>query len=444
MSVVIIGAGVAGLAALHTLRRAGVDAICLEASDRAGGRVASLRRDGFILDTGAQFFFRYYDTCFGLCSELGLGGDIRPFPFRAGLPDPRSRNRVTPVLATIRPKTWPRTLLDLVGFRGVSLRSIRELLPLIPTLAARHGQLRFTRAADTLDLDTETLAAYTLRRCGSEALERIIQPVASCMTLGEPEELGAGYGLALFWYMINGLFTLRSGIGSISERLHETHLDRVRLSTPVKKIVIEKNAVRGVETAQGFMRADAVVCAVTATKALELMPGLPPSMAGPLRTARYSQSCHVMFGLEKRLLPRGWYAIALPRRSGSPMAGLTDSSIKSPAYAPEGAGLVHCFTYGRHAAEMMGMRDDAIVRALVADIRRYAPAMPDRALFTEICRFREAVCTAPAGMLTAMQRMKKESYRDVGGLALAGEYLHMPSVDGALRSGVDAAESLLG
>ena len=443
MSVIVIGAGAAGLAALHALRKAGVDAICLEAGDRAGGRVASLRRDGFILDTGAQFFFRYYDTCLGLCRELGLGGDILPFPFRAGLPDLGPRNRVTPVLATIRPKTWPRTLVDLAGFRGVSLRSIRELLPLVPTLAARHGRLRFTRAADTLDLDAETLAAYTLRRCGSEALERIIQPVASCMTLGEPEDMAAGYGLALFWYMINGLFTLRNGIGSISERLHEAHRDRVRFSTPVKRIVIEKGAVRGVETAKGFMQADAVVCAVTATKALELMPGLPPSMAGPLRTAKYSQSCHVIFGLEKRLLPRGWYAIALPRRSGSPMAGFTDSSIKSPAYAPAGAGLVHCFTYGRHAAELMNMKDDAIARALRADIRRYAPSMPDRPLFTEICRFREAVCTAPAGMLTAMQRMKKESYRDVRGLALAGEYLHMPSVDGALRSGIDAAESLL-
>ncbi|HQL83028.1 MAG TPA: NAD(P)/FAD-dependent oxidoreductase, partial [Spirochaetota bacterium] len=385
MGVVIIGAGVAGLAALHALRKAGVDAVCLEASDRAGGRVASLRRDGFILDTGAQFFFRYYDTCFGLCRELRLGGDIRSFPFRAGLPDLGPRNRVTPVLATIRPGTVPRTLLDLLRFRGVSLRSVRELLPLIPTLAARHRSLRFTRAADTLDLDTENLAEYTLRRCGTEALERIIQPVASCMTLGEPEELGAGYGMALFWYMINGLFTLRNGIGSISERLHEAHRDRVRFVTPVRRIVIEKNEVRGVETARGLIQADAVVCAVTATKALELMPGLPPSLAGPLRTARYSQGCHVMFGLEKRLLPRGWYAIALPRRSGSPMAGFTDSSIKSPAYAPEGAGLVHCFTYGKHAAEMMGMKDDAVVRALVADIRRYAPSMPDRPLFTEIC-----------------------------------------------------------
>jgi hypothetical protein len=46
-------------------------------------------------------------------------------------------------------------------------------------------------------------------------------------------------------------------------------------------------------------------------------------------------------------------------------------------------------------------------------------------------------------MLTAMQHMKENSYHDVRGLALAGEYLYMPSVDGAIRSGMDAAESLL-
>ena len=125
------------------------------------------------------------------------------------------------------------------------------------------------------------------------------------------------------------------------------------------------------------------------------------------------------------------------------MSGFADSSIKSPLYAPEGAGIVNCFTYGAHAVEMNGMRDDKVVRALIDDIKKYVPSMPNRPLFAEIYRYDEAVCTAGPGMLTAMHRMKERHYRDISGLALAGEYMHMPSVDGAVRSGIDAAESLL-
>lgn len=443
MKTIIIGAGVSGLAALHTLRKAGVDAVCLEAAGKAGGRVASVRRDGFILDTGAQFFFRYYDTCFGLCRELGLGGDIVPFPFRAALPDLENHNRLTPILASVRVPDLPRVLMDLLRFRGVTLRSIRELLPLLPTLASRNRSLRFIRPGDNLDLDRESLAEFTIRKGGVEALERILQPVACCMTLGQPEELGAGYGLGLFWYMINGLWTLSNGIGTVSERLHERYRERIRCSTPVSRVVIEKGRVKGVETASGFMDADGVICATTATKALQLIPGLPASMAAPLRTAKYSRCCHVMLALEKRLLPPGWYAVALPRRTGSTMAGFADSSIKSSRYAPAWGGIVNCFTHGRHAAEMNRMSDEQAVQLVTDDIKKYVPSMPDRPLFAEVCRYDEAVCTAAPGMLTAMEEMKARHYRDVQGLALAGEYLYMPSVDGAIRSGIDAAESLL-
>lgn len=52
--VVVIGAGLSGIAATRNLQSAGVDVVLLEASDRVGGRVASDQIDGFILDRGFQ------------------------------------------------------------------------------------------------------------------------------------------------------------------------------------------------------------------------------------------------------------------------------------------------------------------------------------------------------------------------------------------------------
>ncbi len=58
--VLIVGAGLAGLNAAITLQSAGVDVTVIEASDRAGGRVASEVIDGFICDRGFQLINAQY------------------------------------------------------------------------------------------------------------------------------------------------------------------------------------------------------------------------------------------------------------------------------------------------------------------------------------------------------------------------------------------------
>ena len=60
MSTVVIGAGLAGLNAALTLEKAGKEVTLLEASDRAGGRVATDVVDGFLLDRGFQLINANY------------------------------------------------------------------------------------------------------------------------------------------------------------------------------------------------------------------------------------------------------------------------------------------------------------------------------------------------------------------------------------------------
>ncbi len=442
MKVVIIGAGTAGLAASYTLKKSGIGSLCLEEKNFAGGRIASRNRDGYIIDTGAQFLFRYYHTYFRLSRELGLDAELVQVPFRAGIP-PAAGRKPSPVLASIRPLDLIKNLPELLRFRGVPMKAIFELLKIAPDIIKRIGKLDFIDYEASLDLDTVSLADFMLKKAGNSLLEHVFQPVASCMTLGEPEDVAANYGLALLLYCINGLFTFRRGIGSLSERLYDECKDSVKLNTKVKRIVIEGRSVKGVETDEGFIECEHVICTATATSVMKMIPDLPDTIRKPLETVRYSQSCHVIFGLHKRLLPQGWYAVALPRKFGSAMAGYTESSTKSAFYAPHGAGLVNCFTYGRHAAALNQMNDEGITRFIIEDIKRFTPDMPDIPEFTEILRFDEAVCTSPPGMLTAISRMKREGSGDVKGLLLAGEYMYMPSVEGATKSGIDAADAII-
>ncbi len=122
---------------------------------------------------------------------------------------------------------------------------------------------------------------------------------------------------------------------------------------------------------------------------------------------------------------------------------LCDNSVKSPYYAPEGCSLIHCFTYGKHSQELLAMEDAEILKRVTEEIRRYFPHMPSEPLFAEIRRWREAVCLSPPGMLGAVLEMRGRGKGEVRGLHLAGEYMYMPSVEAALRSGLDAASAAL-
>jgi monoamine oxidase len=150
-----------------------------------------------------------------------------------------------------------------------------------------------------------------------------------------------------------------------------------------------------------------------------------------------------MFGLEQRLLPEGWYNIVVPRTAGFLSTGPVESASKSPEHAPPGAGCVHCLTYGKRAQEMMDLPDDQLRRLMIEDLQRIAPAFPDEPLITEIVRWKEAICLQPSGQFPAIHGLRTQHYRDVKGLFLAGEYMYLlSSMEGALRSGIDAAEAV--
>ena len=442
MKVIVVGAGSAGLAAVHTLMQGGAEDTCPEAKDFAGGRTCSVHKQGYTFDLGAQFIFKSYTTFFKLCEEMGSRHNLVTIPYRVGFPATK-HGKITPVLVTLNPKEMWQDYMDFLNFRGVPVMAGLQMLPILPTLFGRGKDLCFTDFERMLDLDDENQAEFTLRNGGRRAVEHVLQPLASYMTLGEPEDMGAGYGLALLWNNMNGLKTLNHGVGSLFERLYEHHKQCIRLSTPTQKIVIENRRVKGIETRHGLMEADAVICATTATIALKLMPNLPDCIARPLSTVTYFGCCLVMLALRNRLLPPGWYAVALPRKFGSPMTGFTDSSVKSPYYAPPGGGLIHCFTFGRHTLELNAKSDQEVIEILVNDIQRWISTLPYQPYFTEMLRYHKVVCLAPPGMLKAIDRMRKQHMHAIKGLALAGEYMNMLSAEGALKSGIDAANTIL-
>ncbi|HEY8557685.1 MAG TPA: FAD-dependent oxidoreductase, partial [Actinomycetes bacterium] len=77
-TVVVVGAGMAGLTAARHLQRAGVKVTVLERDSRVGGRVRTDSVGGFQIEAGAGFITNYYLHTMRLVRELGLEAELAP------------------------------------------------------------------------------------------------------------------------------------------------------------------------------------------------------------------------------------------------------------------------------------------------------------------------------------------------------------------------------
>ncbi len=71
--VIVIGAGASGLACARSLARAGIDVIVVEARDRVGGRIRTLRKDGEVIEVGAHVVHGANASTHRILDGAGLG-----------------------------------------------------------------------------------------------------------------------------------------------------------------------------------------------------------------------------------------------------------------------------------------------------------------------------------------------------------------------------------
>src|SRR5437763_6670652 len=171
--VIVIGAGIAGLATAWHLQQRGVDAVVLEAADRAGGKVRTSELDGVAVDVGPDTFLGRMPWAVDLCRELGLGDDL-----------------VAP--ATSRAWLWS----------GGELRPLPDGLalgvPLKPIALARSGVISaegLARAGLDVVLPQikpradPSVADVIGGRLGQEVLDRLVDPLIGGINAGRSDRL---------------------------------------------------------------------------------------------------------------------------------------------------------------------------------------------------------------------------------------------------------------
>ena len=440
--VVIVGGGAAGLSAAYTLTKQGLAPILLESEDHIGGRIARESMDGLSVDAGADFFCSSYDVAFQMCEELGVslvGSKMKLGWFRNGR------------WVTTTPGLSPWNLIrNLPAARALGFLSPRVMWPaqkLFRGILSQSRYLNFASDSRLAELDEEENFGDYLDRLGvTESLKLTLGGFLE-MTMGHVEFSGHAYMRTYLAEMLINAQKLRvpeMGAGALTEALADACSDSIRMSTPVRRIVIADGTVTGVMTDEGPIEADAVICAVPATKVSGVIPDLPSEIRQTLGNITYSSGCRVVIGLDHPPLPSGWNGALYPE-DDTPL--LLDRSINLPSCAPPGASTLDLLVGRDRAKELIPLDDEEIKRQMLRDARRNPPpgsALPgdDEGLFTRVYRWEEAVCMGPPGMFSAVADARLQVSRNIGNLFLAGDYMEVPSVNGALASGVRAAKDV--
>lgn len=468
---VVIGAGLAGLAAAEHALDEGGDrwrVTIVDPAGRPGGVIQTRRGDGWLIERSADSFLAARPEAVSLVERLGLADQL------IGVA-PRHRRAL--VVHRGRPQPVPE------GFRLLAPGRLSAILA--SPLLSPAGKLRLccerfvpSRSVDVTD---ESLQSFAERRLGRETFAALVQPLAAGIWTADPTRLSMAAACPEFFAMEScdgslwagerrrlrnapagghatgaryGQFlTLADGLDTVPRRLAEV-LERrgARFVTAAASAVTRRSDGRwGVSlgaadsgiAAPEPLAADAVVVATPATRAQALLRGHDVVLADAIASIPYAGSAVVSLGFARTDVahPLDAAGMVVPRREGRRLLAVSFSSSKFPGRAPDGAVLMRSFVGGALDPEAGSLDDERLI-GLVREELAALLGVTGQPLITQVDRWHGAMPQYEVGHVEKVARIAR-LVADHAGLALAGAAYEGVGIPQTIASGQAAAARLL-
>ena len=367
--VVVLGAGISGLAVAELLRD-DHEVTVLEASQRAGGNIATDEVGGCLAERAANGFLDNEPAILRLAERVGLSDEL------VAATDGARYIYLAPRLVPL-PAKPPQIVVS----------------PLLTPLAKLRAGLDLVMPRGPED---ETVASFVRRRLGAQPLQRLVGPMVSGVYAGDPEALSLpacfpkmramevehrSLLLAAKARKAKGfgppgkLHSFARGMGSLIERL----VERTPGTLGAAATGLER-AGEGwtVHTAEGAVAADVVVVTTPAWAAAPLLEPFAPAQAKALADIPYAPIAVAVSAYDTSDwdAPEGFGAL-VPRGQGVDVLGTLFTSSIFPGHAPEGRALLRTMIGGALAPQQAGFDEQSLNALVDRDQRALLGSVPD-------------------------------------------------------------------
>ena len=419
---VVVGGGIAGLAAAFFLREAPCQVTVLEGATRPGGKLRVSEVAGVMVDEGAEALFARRPEGTGLAVAAGLADQlVRP--------------------GTTAARIWSRGRMASLPRRQV-LGVPADLAELAETGLVSGGGM--ARAWQDLRLPATgrdgdvPVAAFVAARFGQEVVDRLVDPLLAGVYAGRSEELSFEATLpalaaesrrhASLAEAASALLpepagpdapppvftTLTDGLGTLPAAVAAASGATVRTATMVRGLARTAagwGLTVGSAHAEEHVAADAVILAVPASPAARLLAGVPGASAAvtALREIRYASMAIVTLAYPAAAFPGPLEGSGylVPAADGRPVKAVTFSSVKWPHLRDAGAGLVivRC-SLGRVGEEALLQSDDTELAVLAAADLAAATGARGAPVATRVTRWGGGLPQYDVGHLDRVARIR--------------------------------------
>ncbi|MEW1613427.1 MULTISPECIES: protoporphyrinogen oxidase [unclassified Streptomyces] len=420
--VVVIGGGIAGLAAAHRLVSTGLRVTLLEATDRLGGKLMTGEVAGVQVDLGAESMLARRPEAVELAGVVGLAGRLQP-------------------PATASASLWTRDALrpmpggHVMGVPGDPAALTGVLSPEGLARIAAERDLTPTPVGDDV-----AVGAYVADRLGREVVDRLVEPLLGGVYAGDAYRISMRTAVPQLFDAVKEGGPLLEAVRRVQERAAARQVTgpvfqgieggigtlpdavgdavragggEIRTQTPVLGLT-RTDTGWAVRTDTGVTTADGIVLAAPAWSASTLLAAESPAASAELAGVEYASMALVTLAfrradIEARTALRGRSGFLVPPVDGHTVKASTFSSNKWQWVADSAPDLFVLRTsVGRYGEEDHLHREDGELVAVSLRDLAAATGLAARPVDSEVTRWIGGLPQYPVGHHTRVARIRGE------------------------------------